>query len=276
MAKSLPKYTIQERFMSGDEDRWYSAINLETLAIEKFTRDQLILLIGRGQVTNITATFNGDKVILHGFLMPSKDMPVKLDEANTENIDIPESKSHIDRDTIKDLRLPGPVDTVHGFIRSIPVEDNLEPGDYQNYRDAIDNINRALAFSYAKHNIHYENGIEGRFIKPKVRVAKMPDTGDIVIGMDFVIFYKSDLNLPNKTATCNMMFNLNKNKSTCSIQIPKYGDSGEMKLTKLMGESSSTAIEEFWTRLIREVVTLKMHGFDTTRGCGKSSRKFFG
>lgn len=71
------EYQIVGRYMNGAEVTGYHVQNLEKGEAKRFSRDLVLFLVGRGQITNCTGQPNGDKVVLRGVGMTLDSLPVQ-------------------------------------------------------------------------------------------------------------------------------------------------------------------------------------------------------
>lgn len=78
------QYSIVGRYMNGTEVTGYHLQSIETGKAGKFTREQVIFLVGRGQVTNCQAQLYQDKVILRGVGISLDELPVKQESGELQ------------------------------------------------------------------------------------------------------------------------------------------------------------------------------------------------
>ena len=89
MAAQRIQYQMVGRYMNGKEVTGYHMQSMETGKAGRYTREQVIYLVGRDQVTNCTGQLYQDKVLLRGRGMNIEDLPVQYENGdfkNTENI----------------------------------------------------------------------------------------------------------------------------------------------------------------------------------------------
>lgn len=72
-------YQIVGRFLCGKEVTGYQLKNLNTSKLERYSKEQVCLLVGRRQITNCDAQLYKDKVILRGVGMQLESLPVYYD-----------------------------------------------------------------------------------------------------------------------------------------------------------------------------------------------------
>ena len=87
MAAKRTEYQIVGRYMNGSEVTGYHLQSIEQGKSGRYTREQVVYLVGRGQVTNCTGQIYQDKVILRGNGMSLDDLPVKYEDGDTRNMD---------------------------------------------------------------------------------------------------------------------------------------------------------------------------------------------
>lgn len=81
-------YQVVGRYMNKNEVVAYEIQSIDRDRSKKITREQLIFLVGAGQVTNCTGQLYQDKVILRGNGMSLQDLPVVQEgTGNTRNMD---------------------------------------------------------------------------------------------------------------------------------------------------------------------------------------------
>lgn len=78
------QYSIVGRYMNGTEVTGYHLQSIETGKAGKYTREQVVFLVGRGQVTNCQGQIYQDKVILRGVGMSLDDLPVKQESGELQ------------------------------------------------------------------------------------------------------------------------------------------------------------------------------------------------
>ena len=88
MAVTKGEYRIVGRYMSGAEVNGYHLVSDKTGEGHRFSREQVILLVGRGQVSNCNASLSGDTVALTGIGCELSKLPVKQEAkaSNTQSI----------------------------------------------------------------------------------------------------------------------------------------------------------------------------------------------
>lgn len=79
MAKRV-EYQIVGRYMSGKEVIAYHLYSSETGKGGRYTKEQVCLLVGRGQVVNCDGQIYKDKVILRGIGVSLDSLPVQQDD----------------------------------------------------------------------------------------------------------------------------------------------------------------------------------------------------
>lgn len=77
MAIKTGEYSIVGRYMSGAEVTGYHLVSNMTGQGSRFSREQVILLVGRGQVSNCNASLSGDKVVLSGIGCELSKLPIQ-------------------------------------------------------------------------------------------------------------------------------------------------------------------------------------------------------
>lgn len=82
MAREKVSYTMVGRYKQGNEVVAYHLQSLEQGKAGKFSREQVIYLIGRGQVSNCTAQLYKDGVIIRGVGMNLEELPVIQTDGN--------------------------------------------------------------------------------------------------------------------------------------------------------------------------------------------------
>ena len=87
MAAKRTEYQIVGRYMDGKEVTAYHLQSIDTGKSGRYTREQIIYLVGRGQVTNCTGQLYQDKVILRGNGMNLDDLPVQYEDGKSRNMD---------------------------------------------------------------------------------------------------------------------------------------------------------------------------------------------
>lgn len=89
MAAKRVQYQIVGRYMDGKEVTGYHLQSIETGKSGRYTKEQVIYLVGRDQVTNCTGQIYQDKVLLRGNGMSFEDLPIQQENGtlkNTESI----------------------------------------------------------------------------------------------------------------------------------------------------------------------------------------------
>lgn len=81
-------YQIVGRYMNGSEVTGYHLQSMETGKQGKYTKEQTIFLVGRGQVTNCSGQIYQDKVILRGIGVSLEDLPVKQENGGLTRTDL--------------------------------------------------------------------------------------------------------------------------------------------------------------------------------------------
>lgn len=79
------QYQVVGRYMNGSEVTGYHLQSIETGKSGKYSKDQLVFLIGRKQITNCTAQLYKDDVIIRGNGMSLNDLPVINEDGNLRN-----------------------------------------------------------------------------------------------------------------------------------------------------------------------------------------------
>lgn len=82
MAREKTIYTMVGRYKQGNEVVAYHLQSLDKGKAGKFSREQVIYLIGRGQISNCTAQLYKDGVIIRGVDMSLEDLPVVQTDSN--------------------------------------------------------------------------------------------------------------------------------------------------------------------------------------------------
>lgn len=82
MAKERVMYSMVGRYKQGNEIVAYHLQSLDTGKAGKYSREQVIYLIGRGQVSNCTAQLYKDGVIIRGVGMNLESLPVVQTDNN--------------------------------------------------------------------------------------------------------------------------------------------------------------------------------------------------
>lgn len=82
---SRTMYQIVGRYMDGKEVTGYHLQSIETGKAGKYTKEQVIYLVGRDQITNCTGQIYQDKVILRGNGMSLDDLPVQFESGKIKN-----------------------------------------------------------------------------------------------------------------------------------------------------------------------------------------------
>ena len=76
MSAKRVEYQIVGRYMDGKEVIAYHLQSIETGKSGKFTKDQVVFLIGRDQITNATGQLYQDKVLIRGKGMSLEALPI--------------------------------------------------------------------------------------------------------------------------------------------------------------------------------------------------------
>ena len=76
------QYQIVGRYMDGTEVTGYHLQSMDTGKSGKYTREQTIYLVGRGQVTNCSGQIYQDKVLLRGVGISLESLPVKQENGD--------------------------------------------------------------------------------------------------------------------------------------------------------------------------------------------------
>lgn len=79
-------YRITARYMAGREVNAYRVVSSNSGAERKFTRDQIIFLVGKGSITNCKGQMYRDTVILNGVGINLTDLPVIKEEATVKEV----------------------------------------------------------------------------------------------------------------------------------------------------------------------------------------------
>lgn len=79
------EYQIIGRYMNGTEVTAYHLMSLESGKSGRYTREQVVFLVGRGQVTNCTGQLYQDKVLLRGNGCSLEDLPVQQEDGSLRN-----------------------------------------------------------------------------------------------------------------------------------------------------------------------------------------------
>ena len=117
MAVKTGEYRIVGRYMSGAEVNGYHLISNQTGAGQRFSREQVILLVGRGQISNCSASLSGDKVVLTGIGCELSKLPVQQEgkiEAKYTNGDMSTSVVglYLEKEIVRDLN----TDSTVGYV----------------------------------------------------------------------------------------------------------------------------------------------------------------
>lgn len=83
------QYQIVGRYMDGKEVTGYHLQSIETGKASRYTKEQVIYLVGRDQVTNCEGQIYKDKVLLRGVGMSLDSLPVQQEDgtlSRTSNI----------------------------------------------------------------------------------------------------------------------------------------------------------------------------------------------
>lgn len=89
MGAKRVEYAIVGRYMDGKEVVGYHLQSLDTGKAGRYTREQVVFLVGRGQVSNCSGQIYGDKVLLRGEGVSLDDLPVQQENgklSRTDNI----------------------------------------------------------------------------------------------------------------------------------------------------------------------------------------------
>ena len=87
MGAKRTEYQIVGRYMSGKEVTGYHLQSIESGKSGRYTKDQVVFLVGRDQVTNCTGQIYQDKVLLRGKGMSLEDLPVQYEDGDTRNME---------------------------------------------------------------------------------------------------------------------------------------------------------------------------------------------
>lgn len=85
----MSKDTMQivGRYMDGTSVVGYHVQNLESGKSHRYTKEQIIYLVGRGVITNCTAQIYKDKVLLRGVGMSLENLPVQKSDGSLSRTD---------------------------------------------------------------------------------------------------------------------------------------------------------------------------------------------
>lgn len=81
------EYQIVGRYMDGKEVTAYHLQSLSTGKAGRYTREQVVYLVGRGQITNCEGQIYQDKVILRGKGVSLESLPVKQEDGALSKTD---------------------------------------------------------------------------------------------------------------------------------------------------------------------------------------------
>ena len=87
MAAPRLQYQIVGRYMNGKEVTGYHLSCLSNGKQGRYTREQVIFLVGGGRITNCEGQIYKDKVLLRGVGMSLDDLPVKYEDGKMKNTD---------------------------------------------------------------------------------------------------------------------------------------------------------------------------------------------
>jgi len=82
MGAQRTEYQIVGRYMNGKEVTGYHLQSLEKEKSGRYTREQVIYLVGRGQISNCNGQIYQDKVLLRGVGMSLDDLPVQQEDGS--------------------------------------------------------------------------------------------------------------------------------------------------------------------------------------------------
>ena len=82
MGAKRVEYQIVGRYMDGKEVTAYHLQSLENGKAGRYTKEQTIFLVGRGQVTNCEGQIYQDKVLLRGKGISLEDLPVQQENGD--------------------------------------------------------------------------------------------------------------------------------------------------------------------------------------------------
>ena len=85
MAAKRVEYEMTGRVMKGPEVIGYELKRLDTGKVGMYPRDQVVYLVGRGQVTNCTGEIYKDRVLLTGKGMSLNDLPKRIVQTDKQN-----------------------------------------------------------------------------------------------------------------------------------------------------------------------------------------------
>lgn len=77
-------YQIVGRYMNGNEVTGYHLQSMETGKSGRYTREQVVFLVGKGQIQNCTGQIYQDRVVLRGVGMGLDDLPVKQENGDIQ------------------------------------------------------------------------------------------------------------------------------------------------------------------------------------------------
>ena len=80
-------YQIVGRYMDGKEVTGYHLQSIDTGKSGRYTREQVVFLVGKGQIQNCSGQIYQDKVILRGVGMSLDDLPVQQENGTLSRTD---------------------------------------------------------------------------------------------------------------------------------------------------------------------------------------------
>lgn len=87
MGAKRVQYQIVGRYMNGNEITGYHLQSLESNKSGRYTREQVIYLVGRDQITNCVGQIYQDKVLLRGKGVSLDDLPVQQESGEITRTD---------------------------------------------------------------------------------------------------------------------------------------------------------------------------------------------
>ena len=87
MSAKRTEYQIVGRYMNGKEVTAYHLQSIETGKAGRYTKEQVVYLVGRDQITNCTGQIYQDKVLLRGKGMSLDDLPVQQEDGTLKRTD---------------------------------------------------------------------------------------------------------------------------------------------------------------------------------------------
>lgn len=81
------EYQIVGRYMDGKEVTGYHLQSIENGKSNRFTKEQVYFLVGRGQVSNCSGQLYQDKVLLRGVGMSLEDLPIQREDGTLTRTD---------------------------------------------------------------------------------------------------------------------------------------------------------------------------------------------